>query len=95
MVLLGYGRFRPRQAGARDRVAGIGMALVIQDHTEEAAIHGQSAVVRVIDKTERSELIHEFADSRPGGAHHLCQVFLIDPGMYRLGLTFLAKMSEQ
>lgn len=71
------------------------VALVIQDDTEEAAIHGQSAVVRVIDKTERSELIHKFADPRPRGAHHLGQVFLIDPGVYRFGLTFLAKMCQQ
>jgi hypothetical protein len=49
----------------------------------------------VIDKTQLLELVHEMTDPRPGGAHHLRQVFLIDSGKDTLGPTFLAKMREQ
>ena len=49
----------------------------------------------VIDKSQLLELVHEMTDPRPGGAHHLRQVFLIDPGKDTLGATFLAKMSQQ
>jgi hypothetical protein len=34
-------------------------------------------------------------DPRPGRAHHLRQVFLIDSGNNSFGSTFLAKMSQQ
>jgi hypothetical protein len=49
----------------------------------------------VIDKTKLLELVHEMTDPRPGGAHHLRQVFLTDSGKDTLGATFLAKMSQQ
>ena len=49
----------------------------------------------VIDKTQLLELVHEMTDPRPGGAHHLRQVFLIDSGQDTLGATFLAEMSQQ
>ena len=49
----------------------------------------------VIDKTQLLELVHEMTDPRPGSAHHLRQVFLIDSGKDTLGATFLAKMSQQ
>ena len=49
----------------------------------------------VIDKTQLLELVHEVTDPRPGGAHHLRQVFLVDSGKDTLGATFLAKMSQQ
>ncbi len=56
----------------------------------------QSAVgAVVIDKTQLPELVHEMADPRPGGAHHLRQVFLIDSGKDTLGAAFLAEMSQQ
>ena len=40
----------------------------------------QRAAAIVIDKAELPELVHEMTDPRPGGAHHLCQLFLIDSG---------------
>ena len=55
----------------------------------------QRAVTIVIDKAELPELIHEMTDPRPGGAHHLCQLFLIDSGKFSFGSTFLAKMRKQ
>src|SRR5258707_15053222 len=55
----------------------------------------KSGVTVIIDKAELSELIHEVADARTGGAEHLRQVFLIDPGNYRFGFALLAKMGQQ
>ena len=49
----------------------------------------QRAIASVIDKAEIPELIHEMTDPRPGGAHHLCQLFLIDSGKFSFGSTFL------
>jgi len=49
----------------------------------------------VIDKTQLLELVHEMTDPRPGGAHHLRQVFLIDSGKDALGAAFLAIMRQQ
>jgi hypothetical protein len=49
----------------------------------------------VIDKAKLPELLHEMTDPRPGGAHHLRHVFLIDSGEDTLGATFLAKRSQQ
>ena len=40
----------------------------------------QRAIAMVVDKAQLPELVHEMTDPRPGGAHHLCQVFLIDSG---------------
>ena len=69
--------------------------LVAQDHAQEAIVNRQRGVLRVIDKTLRSEPVHEITDPRPGGADHLGQVFLIDSGMDRFGSAFLAKMRQQ
>ena len=69
--------------------------LFAQDHAQEAIANRQRAVVRVIDKAQRPELVHEITDPRPGGADHLGQVFLIDSGMDRFGSAFLAKMRQQ
>ena len=55
----------------------------------------QPAVVAVIDKAQLPELVHEMTDPRPGGADHLCQVFLIDSGEHKFSFTFLAEMSQQ
>jgi hypothetical protein len=55
----------------------------------------QRAVAIVIDKAELPELIHEMTDPRTGGAHHLCQAFLIDSGKGSFSSTFLAKMRQQ
>ena len=49
----------------------------------------------VINKTQFLELVHEMTDPRPGGAHHLRQMFLIDSGKDTLRAPFLAKMSQQ
>ena len=54
----------------------------------------QRAVAIVIDKAELPELIHEMTDPRPGGADHLSQVFLIDPGECSSVSTVLAKMRK-
>jgi len=40
----------------------------------------QLTVTFVIDKAQLPELIHEMTYPRPGGADHLGQLFLIDPG---------------
>ena len=69
-------------------------ALFTQDHAHEAVVNRQRAVARVIDKAQLAELIHEMADPRPGGADHLREVLLIDPGMDRFGSAFLAKMRK-
>jgi hypothetical protein len=69
--------------------------LVAQDHAQEAIVNRQRGVLRVIDKTLRSEPVHEITDPRPGGADHLGQVFLIDSGMDRFGSAFPAKMRQQ
>ena len=72
-----------------------GDMLFAQDHAQEAIVNRQRAVVRVIDKAQRPELVQEITDPRPGGADHLGQVFLIDSGMDRFGSVFLAKMRQQ
>ena len=72
---------------------GVTSRLVVQDHAEEATMDRQPAAV-IIDKAELPELIHEMTDPRPGGTHHLCQVFLIDSAMYSFGSAFLAKMRQ-
>jgi hypothetical protein len=70
--------------------------LVVQDHAEQATMDRQPAHGAVVfDKAKLPELVHEMTDPRPGGAHHLRQVFLIDSGKDRFGSTFLAKMSQQ
>ena len=57
----------------------------MQDYAQETTVNRQRAVVRVIDKAQRPELVHEMTDPRPGGADHLGQVFLIDSGMDGFG----------
>ena len=75
---------------------GLTARLFVQDHAEEATMDRQPAGgAVVIDKTQLLEVVHEMTDPRPGGAHHLRQVFLIDSGKDTLGATFLAKMSQQ
>ena len=69
--------------------------LFAQDHAQKAIVNRQRAVVRVIDKAQRPELVHEITDPRPGGADHLGQVFLIDSGMDSFYPAFLAKMRQQ
>ena len=69
--------------------------LVVQDYAEEATMDRQPGFTAVIDKAKLPELIHEMTDPRPGGADHLCQVFLIDPRNYSFGLALLAKMGQQ
>jgi hypothetical protein len=69
--------------------------LVEQDYPQEVTINRQPAAAGVIDKAQLFELIHEMTDPRPGGAHHLRQIFLLDSGKDNLGSTFLAKMRQQ
>jgi hypothetical protein len=54
------------------------ISTVVQNHAEEATMDLHPAFIAVINKAQRSELVHEMTDSRPGGADHLRQVFLID-----------------
>ena len=67
----------------------------MQNDAEEAALNCQSAVIAVVDKAQLPELVHEMADSRAGGAHHLRQVVLADSGENRFGPAFLPKMSQE
>lgn len=69
--------------------------LVVQDHAEKATLNRQPAVVAVVDKAQVPELIHEMADPRARGAHHLCQIVLTDSGKNRFGPAILPKMSQQ
>jgi hypothetical protein len=50
--------------------------------------HQPAAGAIVIDKAQLLELVHEMTDPRPGCAHPLRQVFLIDSGEDNLGSTF-------
>ena len=52
-------------------------------------------VPAIVKETQLSEPVHEETDPRPGGADHVCQSFLTDPGDDRLGHAFLAEMSQQ
>ena len=49
----------------------------------------------IVDEAQLLELVHEEADPRPGGAHHLSQRFLTNLRNYSLGYAFLTKMSKQ
>ena len=71
---------------------GLTLALVVQDHAEEAVMDLQLAAGAVIiDKAKIPELIHEMTDPRPRGTHHLRKGLLIDPGNHRLGRFVIAK----
>ena len=65
----------------------------MQDDAQEAAVDGEPAVV--VDEAKLFELVHEMTDARPGGANHLRQTLLIDPGEDGFGTAFLAKMREE
>jgi hypothetical protein len=69
--------------------------LIVQNNAEEATLNCQPAVVAVVDKAQVPELVHEMADPRAGGTHHLCQVVLADSGKNRCGPAFLPKMGQQ
>ena len=70
---------------------GLTLALVVQDHAEEAAMDLQLAAgAVVIDKAKLPELIHEMTDPRPGGTHNLRKGLLIDLGNHPLMLAMLA-----
>ena len=56
---------------------------------------GQRAGAIIIHKAEFPELVHEMTDSRPCGAHHLGQVFLIDSGKGCTASTFFANLCKQ
>ena len=71
---------------------GSSVGLLTPNNAEESAMDGQPCVGVVVDETKLSELVHEVVDARAGRAHHLRQMFLVDPGHHRLGLATLAKM---
>ena len=52
-------------------------------------------VAVVFDETQFAELVHEEADPRPCGADDLGQSLLADLRDDRLGLAFLAEISQQ
>src|SRR3990172_12402794 len=83
------------RCGAGGNCRGLAEMLVVQNYAEEATIDRQPGFTVVIDKAKLPEFIHEMTDPRPGGADHLCQVFLIDPRNYSFGLAVLAKMRQQ
>jgi hypothetical protein len=96
LVKIAHGSYEGQLgAGPVNTTGGWTSRLVVQDHAEKAAMDHQTAVVAVVDKAHLPELIHEMTDPRPSGAHHLGQVFLIDPGKYRFGFAFRAKMRQQ
>jgi hypothetical protein len=66
--------------------------LIVQGYAQEATVDRQPAAAGVVDKTKRSELIHEMTDPRPGCADHLGRVFLIDAVKDGFSPTLLAKM---
>ena len=63
---------------------------VVQNDAEKTAVDGEPAVV--INESQLFELVHEMADSRPGGAHHLRQALLIDFGKDRFSAALFAKV---
>ena len=65
--------------------------LVVQNYAPEATIESQRAAGGVIHKAQLPELIHEMTDPRPGGANHLCQVFLAE----QIGTEACAKLYRQ
>jgi hypothetical protein len=50
--------------------------VVVQNHVEQRFMNPDPLVV--LDKAQLAEAIHEEADTRPGGADHVCQRFLGD-----------------
>ena len=70
-----------------------GEQLIVQNYVEQRGVDLQPTVI--VNKSQFSEPVHEEADPRAGGADHFRQHRLTDLGNYRLGLAFLAKMSEQ
>jgi len=77
---------------ARRRVVRV-KRLVVENDVQKRAVDLQPAVV--VNESHFPEPVHEEADPRAGGADHFRQHRLTDLGNYRLGLAFLAKMSEQ
>jgi hypothetical protein len=73
--------------------AAVGV-LLVQHDLQEFTVNGQSAPALVVHQAELPELTQEMADARPGGAHHLGQVFLINPGKHSIGSTSRAQLRE-
>src|ERR1700746_3237205 len=67
--------------------------LIVQNDAKERTVDLQPAVV--VNKTQFPEPVHEEADPRTGGAHHLCQSLLAYLRKHSLRLAFLAKMGKQ
>lgn len=65
----------------------------MQDHIQEGTVNFKSAVVS--NEAKAAEFIYKKADSRTGGADHVCQRFLANRRNYRLGLAFLPEVSQQ
>ena len=55
----------------------------------------QPAPAIIVNEAQRSKLIHEKTDPRPGCAHHPCEGLLTDLGDYSLGHACLAEASKQ
>ena len=68
-------------------------SLVVKNHIQKRAVNLKRAVV--IDQTQSSELVHEIANPRPGGADRLRKRFLADfPDLGRLGQAIFAESSQ-
>ena len=60
---------------------------------QQGSVNGDAAIV--VDEAKIAELVHEFVDSRTGGAHHLGQGFLADFGNRRFRLIHLPITGHQ
>ena len=77
----GRNRLNPQSDRAdRAEIASAEWMLLVQDDAEEAAVNGQTSAFAVSYEAQFPEFIHEVTYARPGGANHLRQVILTDPG---------------
>jgi hypothetical protein len=67
----------------------------VENDVEKRTVNLQLIARVIINESQFSEPVHEKTDSRPGCAYHFRERLLTHLGDYSLGLTFLAKMSQQ
>ena len=83
---------KPNLRGACSKQRGWS-TLVVQDDTEEGAVHLQSAVV--LNEAQLPELIQKETDAGARGADHFRQHFLTDLRNDRLRLAFFPKVGQR
>jgi len=67
--------------------------LIVEDDVDEGAVNFQRVVI--VDEAEFAEPIHEEADSRPRGSHHLRQHLLTDLGQNGFWPLILTEVCQQ